>query len=320
MMKYSDERRSLIEPFIRYRKASDRWNEGDAKNLMYFDKFCGELSPNAPGITQEMVDGWCALRPTESAGSRRRRTSIIIQFVRYLIQRGHGDISEPKIPVPKSEPKYVPHAFTNDELTRFFAECDRRAIQAKGKPNEARALIPPALFRLLYSSGCRTCEIRLLQCDHIDLNAGVINVEYTKGREQHYVALHQTTTDMLIKYDSVMKSFFPDRIFFFPANAESPLYQVWIPQTFRSIWDSVNESHSAVAYDLRHNYATANINRWVGENVDFSDKFMILSKSMGHTKLESTKYYYSIVPGLADVLDNKTAAGFDSIIPEVDYE
>jgi len=38
---------------------------------------------------------------------------------------------------------------------------------------------------------------------------------------------------------------------------------------------------------------------------------------MGHTTLESTKYYYSLVPGMAAILEEKTGVDFDNILPEV---
>lgn len=38
---------------------------------------------------------------------------------------------------------------------------------------------------------------------------------------------------------------------------------------------------------------------------------------MGHTTLESTRYYYTIVPGLSQVLLEKTEAGFNELVPEV---
>ena len=72
---------------------------------------------------------------------------------------------------------------------------------------------------------------------------------------------------------------------------------------------------------FRHNYAIENINSWINSGFEFHDKLVFLSKSMGHTSLESTKYYYSIVPALADILQKTTGAGFDEIVPEVpDYE
>jgi hypothetical protein len=41
---------------------------------------------------------------------------------------------------------------------------------------------------------------------------------------------------------------------------------------------------------------------------------------MGHRNTESTKYYYSLVPGLADILEEKTNADFEDIVPEVPCE
>ena len=41
---------------------------------------------------------------------------------------------------------------------------------------------------------------------------------------------------------------------------------------------------------------------------------------MGHRWIESTLYYYSIVPRLAETIREKTENGFNEIVPEVDYE
>ena len=41
---------------------------------------------------------------------------------------------------------------------------------------------------------------------------------------------------------------------------------------------------------------------------------------MGHRDTESTLYYYSVVPRLADMIQEKTEESFNSIVPEVDYE
>lgn len=41
---------------------------------------------------------------------------------------------------------------------------------------------------------------------------------------------------------------------------------------------------------------------------------------MGHSSIESTLHYYSIVPRLADILREKTEKGIDAILPEVPYE
>jgi hypothetical protein len=38
---------------------------------------------------------------------------------------------------------------------------------------------------------------------------------------------------------------------------------------------------------------------------------------MGHRSIEATRYYYSIVPRLADILIDKTELDFNAIVPAV---
>ena len=38
---------------------------------------------------------------------------------------------------------------------------------------------------------------------------------------------------------------------------------------------------------------------------------------MGHTTVESTKYYYSIVPGLSEIIKEQTEASSEWMMPEV---
>jgi hypothetical protein len=41
---------------------------------------------------------------------------------------------------------------------------------------------------------------------------------------------------------------------------------------------------------------------------------------MGHSDFESTKYYYSLVPGLADIILQNTNVSFEAIIPNINNE
>jgi hypothetical protein len=66
------------------------------------------------------------------------------------------------------------------------------------------------------------------------------------------------------------------------------------------------------------NHWTIVINSWTDDGFGFHQKLHALSKSMGHSVIESTKYYYSLVPRLADVLAEHTNE--DETIPEVRYE
>jgi integrase len=80
------------------------------------------------------------------------------------------------------------------------------------------------------------------------------------------------------------------------------------------MWKKYNGNH-ATAYEFRHHYAVQNINKWTDEGFGFDAKLLYLSKSMGHSSVESTKYYYSLTPGLADVLQAHSDG--ETVIPEV---
>ena len=305
-----------IYAFIRHRQASQHWNESSyEKNLMLFDRHCHDNYPFAALLTQEMVDSWCRQRDTEENNSCRSRIYVVVSFIRFLLDRGLTDINEPTIP-RKEKRVYIPHAFTDEELSRFLAECDNIPLRGNRQDVLVRKITLPVFFRLLYSSGIRTYEARHLRKADVDLEHGILDIRYSKGHNQHYIVLHDSMLEIMRDYNKSIEKVCPDRAYFFPSIKHSYYSRNWLIKNFKLLWYKVNTSH-ATAYELRHHYAIMNINRWVDLGFDFDDKLVFLSKSMGHTMLESTKYYYSIVPGLSQILKDQTEEGFDWIIPEV---
>lgn len=305
-----------IEAYMKFQKASGGCSSHAESSLRLFDRYCLKQSDAAGVLTQSIVDGWCSKRDTESNNSCRARVYPIYNLLKYMQARKLTDVA---CPLPRRERcTYIPHAFTDDELRRFFNGCDHLPF-TKRRPSYNRKMTVPVIFRLLYSTGMRTYEARMLRCENADLEHGIINVRETKSGIQHYIALHDSMKDLLIKYDRAISQLYPYREYFFPGAMKPFHSEAWLTYNFRQIWDCVNISH-AVPYDLRHFYGTFNINQWVGQGFDFFDRFVYLSKSMGHSTLESTKYYYSLVPALSEILDEKTGAGMEWIIPEVKDE
>jgi len=310
----------LIEKFVVYRKASGSWNEPNyGLNIKLFDHFCADNYPADVVLTQEMVNTWCAKRDTEVNRSHGTRTRVVRLFVDYLRRRNLTDVLPPVKLKPESG-TYIPYAFEEDELIRFFHACDGiQPYHSKKKASLIRKYTVPVFFRLLYSTGMRTTEARLLKKDNVDLVHGVIDIQKSKGYDQHYVAMHDTMTNLMLKYDLAIAELQPSREYFFQSNKTGVHYsRDWVQDNFRALWNEANGAFaSPVAYDLRHHYAIVNINSWVDDGFEFSDKLHYLSKSMGHRSIEATRYYYSIVPRLADTLMDKTEAGFNLIVPEV---
>ena len=304
----------VMESFVAFRQASGRWNDSDSLNIRLFDRHCATMLPRATELTQEMVDGWCRRRETELlSNSHRGRIYVIFHFVNYLKARNLTGINAPSIPV-KMPRTYIPHAFTEEELENFFKACDSLPGVPRKRDVLLRKIAVPVFFRLLYSSGIRTNEARLLRVSDVNLDNGVLDIRYSKGHSQHFIVLHDTMLVLMRRYDSAMRMLYPEREYFFSSSRGSYYTQQWIVVNFRQLWYKHNTAH-AVAYELRHNYAIENINRWVGEGLDFLDKLLYLSRSMGHSDLESTKYYYSLVPALNGILSRLTGDNFNNTVP-----
>lgn len=308
-----------IEKFVSYRKASGCWNDyATGQNLRLFDYYCADHYEDSSSLTVEMVGSWCRKRETETSSSCYTRTLVVREFIDYLRDHGITDIVTPKPPKWERR-KYIPHAFTREELEAFFKECDS-IIPYKGRAaSVVRKLQCPVFFRLLYSSGVRTTEARYLQRSDVDLVHGVLNIRKSKGYDQHYVALHETMTILLKIYDSAIDKIQPERTYFFECIKTGSCYsRDWVKDNFNKLWKAANGAGShAVAYDLRHHYAIENISSWVDDSFTFSEKLHYLSKSMGHRWIVSTLYYYSIVPRLADKIREKTETRFNEVVPEV---
>lgn len=308
----------LMEQFKRYRKASQRWSNDSHYKMRAFDRHCNELYPENDKLTQEMVDSFFVKRPTETINSCRQRCYLISEFIKYLQEREQTNVIVPERP-RKRRNTYIPHAFSHEELSDFFKACDNLRYLPNRTDMKIRCMTAPVIFRLLYSTGMRTIEALSLRCEHVDLTEGVISIVGTKGYNEHYIVLHDSMLELMQQFNQKMDCIFPDREYFFVSRDNVRFNSSWLGDNFRTIWNSVNSSH-ATAYDLRHNYAIENINRWTNEGFDFYDKIAYLSKSMGHVTLESTKYYYSIVPNLSSIITNQTNETFDWIVPEVNAD
>jgi hypothetical protein len=122
----------IIVKFINFMIASQRWNNDYEARIVSFDKFLEKQYPDANELTQEMVDIWCAKRSTEQINTCLSRTSVIVALIRYMNKRGLTKVKEPDRPKPQ-KCTHIPHAFTAEELTRFFYECDHIKIRENSK-------------------------------------------------------------------------------------------------------------------------------------------------------------------------------------------
>jgi integrase len=307
-----------FEEFVYSKRASQRWCQSYEENLHFFDNYCADIFPNASALKEEMLE-WCNERPTENGNSCRYRITVISNFVKYAQEKGWTEIAAPKVPSTKPC-TYVPHAFTNDELTRFFQVCDRHVIDAFNHQDSIFTRLNkfelPVYFRLLLSTGMRTNEARWLKRSDVDLVDGVININQSKGNNQHRVALHTSMLRLLKRHDRQMVKIMPNRNCFFPNKDDRCHRPAWVEYHFRSIWQEVSKE-PARPYDFRSHYAVVNVTRWEDLGFELHDKLLYLSRTMGHKRVSSTYGYFNLSPALADKIKSLTEESFNNLLPKL---
>ncbi|GAB6118937.1 tyrosine-type recombinase/integrase [Dysgonomonas termitidis] len=316
-------RNELYRIYVEYRKASGlKVSKSALKNLTTFANACNRNYKESH-LTQHMTDTWCAKRENELPSSRNTRISLICTFLDFLRKRNYIDFENPPYLPNEKTSHRVPHEFTEEELCKFFKACDNIGSKYKIRKFERiRRIVVPVIFRLLYSSGLRTCEARELRRCDVNLETGVVNIVISKTYSEHIIVLHDSMRELLIQYDVAIENIMPGRTIFFPNIHDKPFSNHWLNDNFNQMWYRYNKVY-AIPYDFRHGYAIKNMNRWITkEHADcfVSDQFLALSRSMGHDSIVNTLYYYSYVPSFGKILQDFCEESYNNIVQELDYD
>ena len=292
---------------------------------------------NTPYLTQQMVDDWCEKSEGETNVSRSIRVFSVLSFLRYVaVEKKWVDIKVPKTP-PHAYETAIPHSFTDEELDNLFKACDE-IPKSKILDKALTRIELPVMLRIMLSAGLRPIEARMLRCQDVNFETGIVNIVNTKGYRQHIIVLHDSMLQLLKKYHAKVSDLIgSDRLYLFPSvNNTQIVGQLnlfvndivnkdcrpveWLRNNFRVVWYKYNSAKATVGM-LRHHYAIMNINSLTGlKQEDTYKKLLALSKSMGHRTLVSTMWYYSLVPRLADIIDNLSGEKYEEIIPKLEYD
>ena len=285
---------------------------------------CLREHPYEKYLTQEMLNQWYVKRQTEHKNSHAQRVRNVNNFIGFINARGDG---------PDTESEYEVHVvpvepvlFSTKELANFFRATDEIQYGAVYKvPGTARlallrALEIPVVFRLLYSTGIRVNEARWLKREDVDLDRGIIHIRRSKGVGERVVAMHPTMTSLMREYLERIVEAMPNTDILFPGSTGKIHNSAWIRTNFKRLWYKYNPrptngEREIVAYSLRHNYAVENIMSWNQDGYNADKRLVALSKSMGHTRVESTQYYFHLVPRFADILEELEGRSVEEIIP-----
>lgn len=181
-----------------------------------------------------------------------------------------------------------------------------------------------AFFTLMHSCGIRTGEGRMLLVDDVDLDAGHIDVHWSKGNRSRRLPLSGEVVDVLAACEQTTRTRFPSRETFFVSAAGTPVMATAVGVMFSRIWDQAglarrSDGQRPRPYDFRHHFAYANVERWMAQGVDVAAMLPYLARYMGHASLDSTYYYIHTSGDFLDGYAHITRQS-QSVLPEAGFE
>lgn len=269
-------------------------------------------------FSKEHINSWFIRRDNENPDTHNLRISYLREFGRFLQSQGYRDAYIIPTGLSKRGPKFMPYLLSEEEIKKFFGTCDRITPQ---KENPGKHLVLPAYFHFLYCCGVRTGEARLLKADDVNLIQGYGDINNTKGGISRRLFFNNDLIEVLIEFDSKISIYYPSRTYFFPYDHNDHYSRQAISSAFKKIWSDAGLPAECKpkprAYDFRHHFAFANINRWVENGINVNGMLPYLMNYMGHTSIESTFYYIHLIPEFFGKYSEKIRT-LESMLPEVE--
>lgn len=315
-----DSLHDLIDRFVSYKRHNGYVYQTGAYYLEKYSEWIREVNPETVIPSKKSVDGFLE-RNQHVPGSLYNAASILREFCRYLIVRGYPDAylipaGRVRLPTPVQ-----PYFFTDNEISAFFLECDKVTQDPHYK---GRHLVLPAMFRLLYCCGLRCKEVRILARESVHLEERYLDILQSKGPKNRRIYISNELAEYLSVYDSRIEILFPKRKSFFPNKADCPYSPTMLDKNFQRFWyaafpEKRDSGVSIRAYDFRHHFVYANMNRWLRQGKDADVMLPYLMRYMGHSDVKNTLYYFHLVPDVYGILLNRSSHS-EGLIPEVNDE
>jgi integrase len=223
----------------------------------------------------------------------------------------------PKGLMPRVQ-RYIPHIYSNDELKRIFEQTDKCHYCGEVP---FRHLVMPVFFRLLYSTGMRLSEARLLKVGDVDLSNGVITITNAKlDKHRQLPVSSEMLTRLLVFHQHVHVLSKPDD-WFFPGFNGKPMTIVNVEKNLRKFLWQARISHGGRGkgprvHDFRHSFSVHCLRRWVLDGKNLYAYLPVLQAYLGHVSLSDTAYYLHLTADLFPGITAKVESVFAYVIPE----
>lgn len=306
-----------IMDYIDSKRALGYKYKAESMALRRIDRFFIEEGLTEKSISKEVCMKWCSKRSYEKQRNFHQRTSIMRGFASYLVDMGFTVYAPPPNMVRKG-PRYDAHIYTENELQRFFAAVDASISIPSECPY--RGEVMPVFFRILYTSGMRVSELRLLQLQDMHEDECYLTVINGKNGKDRIVPIHPELASRCATLRLLMhQSSPPDEFFFmkFPGK-EMTLQNLY--RNFRRYLENANIPHTGEGpriHDFRWTYCVSRLKKWTEEGKDLYNLLPYLKTMLGHETFEETAYYLKFTEELFPTIMMKMKSNGSDIIEEV---
>ena len=304
---------ALIADLVASRRSGGyRFKVQERVLAQFGDYFRREGYPDG-SITKEAVDGFLYGRHLRSSTIRRNEVVLrqLVEHAQAFGWHAYTPVSTTRLRV-RHQPPYV---LSDEEVCRLFAAIDSQAMSSYSN----KALVDPALFRVLYGAGLRVSEALNLTLADVDTSAATLRIRDSKNGEGRTVPI---TGRLAATLDTYIAAAHPapessDHVFYSVA-AGRPINQATIYMRFRGYLANAGIPHFTGGphpHSLRHGFAVVNLRRWAEQGADLAVMLPYLACYMGHADLRGTQYYLRLTADAYPDVIAKAQIRFGYTIP-----
>lgn len=281
--------------------------------LRQFADYCRREGYPDGSITKEAVEGFLYGSHLRSSTIRRNELAL-----RQLVGHAQGVGWDAYTPAAATQVRLrhqPPYVLTDEEVRRLFATIDSQPMSSFSN----KALVDPALFRVLYGAGLRISEALNLRLSDVDSSAGTLRIRGSKNGEGRTIPITGRLAATLEAYTGAAHPAPEDSDYVFYSRAAGrPINQATTYVRFRGYLADAGIPHFAGGphpHSLRHGFAVANLRRWAAGGADLATVLPYLACYMGHADLRGTQYYLRLTADAYPEVIAKAQVRFGYVIP-----
>jgi len=277
-----------------------------------FDSHCCLYPEAVPCLKQETVLSFLNIGKTKNS-TAKRVASIIRSFGKYMAAvLRNTDVYIVPVLVKNKGKTFVPYVFDHDEIAAILKSAENYSPKQEYTVTPNMLACMPCVFTMLYCTGMRVSEVSSLRVCDVDLDQGVIHINYAKYDNRRIVTISQSLANACRKYLDETEATFRSSIYFFDSGSSHNNGRVSTKRIytyFRRFLEAAGIEHKGLGYgprlhDMRVTFAVHSLLKLSRLPGDINTHLMSLSIFMGHQSIYCTQEYLWLTGELfQDILD-----------------